>query len=208
MKLSIRTPIFASIAIASGVVILLGYFIDIPVLGDLRSVFLQWALILTAAALFIGILNLIQVHVNKIRSSEKGSAYSLVLIISLATTLVISGFSGPTSNSSLWLFDFILVPIESSLMAILAITLVYAAARLFFKRANLFTLIFAGTVVFILISTFTLPGFEIPGLHSMRTILFQILSVAGARGILLGVALGTVATGLRILIGADRPYGE
>jgi hypothetical protein len=31
--------------------------------------------------------------------------------------------------------------------------------------------------------------------------------MAGARGILLGVALGTVATGLRILIGADRPYG-
>jgi hypothetical protein len=32
------------------------------------------------------------------------------------------------------------------------------------------------------------------------------LPVAGARGILLGVALGSLTTGLRILIGADRPY--
>ena len=29
----------------------------------------------------------------------------------------------------------------------------------------------------------------------------------GARGILIGVALGTLTTGLRILFGADRPYG-
>jgi hypothetical protein len=32
--------------------------------------------------------------------------------------------------------------------------------------------------------------------------------MAGARGILLGVALGTVATGLRVLLGIDRPYSE
>jgi len=31
--------------------------------------------------------------------------------------------------------------------------------------------------------------------------------VAGARGILLGVSLGVIATGVRILIGSDRPYG-
>jgi len=31
--------------------------------------------------------------------------------------------------------------------------------------------------------------------------------LAGARGILLGIGLGVVSTGLRILIGADRPFG-
>jgi len=29
----------------------------------------------------------------------------------------------------------------------------------------------------------------------------------GARGLLIGVALGTLLTGLRILFGIDRPYG-
>jgi hypothetical protein len=32
--------------------------------------------------------------------------------------------------------------------------------------------------------------------------------LAGARGILLGVALGIIATGLRVLLGADRPYAD
>jgi hypothetical protein len=34
----------------------------------------------------------------------------------------------------------------------------------------------------------------------------RVPTMAGARGILLGVALGIIATGLRILLGADRPY--
>ena len=33
-------------------------------------------------------------------------------------------------------------------------------------------------------------------------------TTAGARGILLGVALGTIATGLRLIAGMDRPYSE
>jgi len=41
----------------------------------------------------------------------------------------------------------------------------------------------------------------------VRSWLAQVPAIAGARGLLLGVALGTVATGIRILIGVDRPYG-
>jgi hypothetical protein len=41
----------------------------------------------------------------------------------------------------------------------------------------------------------------------VRPIITQIFAAAGARGILLGVALGTLTTGLRVLFGADRLYG-
>ena len=208
MKLSFTSTVLASIAIVAGFIVLLGYFIKIPALLDMRSMLLQWALILTAVALIVGLINLFRVHLRKIRSGEKGKVYSLILLISLVITLVISGLAGPTSVWSLWIFNSVLVPIEASLMAILSVALIYAAARLFYKRVNPFTLIFAGTVVFMLVSTFTLPGFEIPGLSNLRSLISRVFLIAGARGILLGVALGTIATGLRILMGADRPYGE
>ena len=38
------------------------------------------------------------------------------------------------------------------------------------------------------------------------TAFLQRLPVAGARGILLGIALGSLTTGLRVLLAADRPY--
>jgi len=207
VKWSLKAPIFASIAIGTGIVILLGYFIKIPFLLNLRAAFLQWALILTSVAVFVGVLNLIRIHFHKIKSGEKGNIYSLVLLISFVLVFLIAMVFGPTDIWSLWLFNYILLPIESSLLALLAVILVYAAARQFYRRSNLFTLIFTGTTVFILISTFALPGFEIPGLSDLRILISQVISVAGARGILLGVALGTIATGIRILLGADRPYG-
>jgi hypothetical protein len=41
----------------------------------------------------------------------------------------------------------------------------------------------------------------------VRPWITQVLALGGARGILIGVALGTLTTGLRVLFGADRPYG-
>jgi hypothetical protein len=34
-----------------------------------------------------------------------------------------------------------------------------------------------------------------------------MISSGGARGLLIGVALGTLLTGIRVLFGIDRPYG-
>jgi hypothetical protein len=41
----------------------------------------------------------------------------------------------------------------------------------------------------------------------LRPFLAQVMAAGGARGILIGVALGALTTGLRVLFGADRPYG-
>jgi hypothetical protein len=45
-------------------------------------------------------------------------------------------------------------------------------------------------------------------LTTFKEWILGVPSMASARGILLGVALGTVATGLRVLLGIDRPYSE
>jgi hypothetical protein len=34
-----------------------------------------------------------------------------------------------------------------------------------------------------------------------------MFSQGGARGLLLGIALGALLTGLRVIFGVDRPYG-
>ena len=207
MRFNLKTTFLASIAVIAGVIVLAGYFIQLPALVELRDILLRWAVILAAVALLVGMVNLMRVHWHRIRARQGGGFYSLVLLISLVLTVLIAGIFGPTSNLGLWIFNYIQVPIESSLMAILAIVLAYASARLFRQRVNLFSVIFVGTVLFILIATITLPGFEIPGLRDLRSWITEVWAAAGARGILLGVGLGTIATGLRILMGADRPYG-
>ncbi len=42
----------------------------------------------------------------------------------------------------------------------------------------------------------------------LRAWVLEVPGTAGARGILLGVALGAIATAFRILLGMDRPYAQ
>lgn len=205
-----KTPLSAAIAIGFGLVVLLGYFIDLPILDTLRQVFVQWAVILVSVAMLVGVANLALAHWRKIGQEQAGGAYSILILVSLVVTLLVVGYFGPTGDWSLWIFNNIQVPVESSLMAILAVVLVYASARVLRQRINLLSVVFIGTVLVMLILAVPWLGIEIPGLHGpdgLRSFISQVLAIAGARGILIGVALGTIATGLRVLMGADRPYG-
>jgi hypothetical protein len=197
------------IAIVAGLLVLLGYFLpNNDLLGGLRAKFIEWAVILAAAALLVGILNLLTVHIKKISAKEKGSFYSLLLIISLLFTLFVGLFAGTDSSAMQDLFNAVILPVESSLLAIMVVTLIYAGIRLLRYRNDLMAFVFLITVLVIMLGTAPLPFVELPLVGSViRPFIISVFSTSGARGILLGVALGTLLTGLRVLIGADRPYG-
>ena len=210
MKLKLRLPVAAAIAIAVGIIVLAGTLIQHPafvLLNSLSEIFLLWAVILAAVALLVGVVNLAQVHWNKISTRQPGSAYSTVLILSLLGTTLIAGVFGPTHPWSLWLFNNIQVPAESSLLALLTVVLIFGAARLIGRKMDLFTVVFVGTALLVLLGSASLPGLETSVFIDLRGWIQRVLATAGARGILLGVALGTIATGLRVLMGVDRPYG-
>jgi hypothetical protein len=207
--MKIRPSLSTAIAIVFGLIVLLGYFVEIPSLSKLQQYFLQSTIPVAAIALLVGITNLGIVHWRKASTGGKGSLYSALLIFSLLVTLVIAGYFGPTGDWSLWIFNYIQVPVEGSLMAILTVALALAGVRLLRRRLDVFSLIFLGTGALVLLGTVPLFGIELPGIYgpsSFRSLITQIPAVAGARGILLGVALGSIATGLRVLVGADRPY--
>ncbi|MBC8332544.1 MAG: hypothetical protein H8E28_11235 [Anaerolineae bacterium] len=222
MKLNFKfkSPVSTAIAIGVGLVVLLGYFFGTNTLGEttslgfLRNYLLQGAIIWASVALIVGVANLSGVHLRKIRKKE-GSGYSFVLLLALIITLGIGVYDiaqthlhgEPNFQRIRWVFTYIQLPIETSLMAVLAISLTYAAARLLSRRLNLFSMVFVGVVLLLLIGAAPQIAAQAPLLAEIRNWILRVPALAGARGILLGVALGTIATGIRILTGNDRPYG-
>jgi hypothetical protein len=194
------------LTILTGLIVLVGYFI--PALAPVQSVLLNWAIILAGSAALVGVLNLILVHGTKITQREKGTIYSAILLVCLFATLLFGMVLGPDHPDMRLLVNAIIVPVEASLLALLAVTLLYASIRLLRRRANLMSILFIATALLMLIGTATLPFGEIGALNNFLRPWFQhVLVLGGARGILIGVALGTLTTGLRVLFGIDRPYG-
>lgn len=191
-------------AIACGLVILIDYFVADPQIDAAGAVLAEGAIILAAFALLLGILNILGVHARRVVSAKQGRWLSLVLIISLLGTGA-AGIVGGGSGTFTWLFHNVYYPLQSTMAALLAFFVVSAAYRAFRLR-NVEALILLVTSLLVLFAQLPFAEAVSPYLVVVRDWIFTVPVTAGMRGILLGTALGTMATSLRILLAVDQPY--
>ncbi len=201
---NLRAPISTAVAIIFGFIILLSLIF--PSMEAIRERILGWAILLAAVALLIGLVNLFRVHFDNVRQNQQ-TVYSFVLLLGMLVSFVITLIQGRQGELSNWIFNSIQVPVETSLMALLTVTLTLGAARLFQQRSELSTIVFVVVLFVILLGSAPLFGLELPIFtRTITPYITQVLSIGATRGLLIGIALGTLATAIRILIGADRPY--
>ncbi len=135
-----------------------------------------------------------------------------------APSTAATGLGNPYSQ---WVFRYLQSALGTAISGMIVFFLVFAGFRLLRRRTWRLT-----SVVFIIVAIVSLIGMapffnldiaDLPvigqyTLNAVRTWpwlwLSQVPAVAGARGLLLGIALGAIATGLRVLLAVDRPYGE
>jgi hypothetical protein len=198
----------AAFAIAAGVIVLLGYFFPAQ-LEPFRLLLVSWAILIAGMAVLVGIFNLVIVQWEKIQTRQKGGMYGVILIASLLITFVSGLILGPTHPYMRLTMDAIVVPVEASLMAILAVTLIYASIRLLRRRVDVMSVIFLVTAVIFLVAIMPTPFGPLLGERGNQALMnfLGMFSGGGTRGLLIGIALGTLLTGLRVLFGIDRPYG-
>jgi hypothetical protein len=166
----------------------------------------SWAAIVTAFALFLGFANVVSVHWSRIRTQKPGAIYSIVLLLSLFGTLGF-GLGGPLSVGGQNIFNYILQPLEATFFALLALFVATAAFRAFRVR-NLESFFFVLFAVIVLLGQVPVSIYLWPEFPVIKDWVLNVPTLAGVRGILLGVSLGVIATGLRVLMGADRPYSD
>lgn len=200
-----------AIAIAAGLFVLIALFTPIPLFDVIGTYLIDTAVILAAFALLLGVINVLRVHARKIQKGPPGSLYSFVLIAAMLIVLVIGlpalpgRPAGPSQPIIQWIFENIQVPIQASLSALLVFFVVTAAYRLLLVR-NLEATVMLIVVLIVLIGQVGVG--LVPVLPKLKDWILTVPTLAGVRGILLGVALGALLTGIRLLIGVERPYSD
>jgi hypothetical protein len=200
-----------AIAMAVGILVLVALFTSNPMLDGIGAYLVNLAVIVAAFALFLGVLNVLRVHARRVREGQKGRFYSVVLlaamlvVIALGLPTVPDQPSGPAQPAVAWIFQNIQLPIQASLSGLLVFFLVTAALRLLTVR-NLESAVMLLVALLVLAGQVTMG--LVPLLPEIRDWILNVPAMAGVRGILLGVGLGAVLTGVRLLLGVERPYGD
>jgi uncharacterized membrane protein len=173
--------------------------------------------ILAAFALVLGLGSLLRVHMDKIKHKGQNWEYSWVLIITFIVSSIIGLFGGvsgtgilPTRIGSfpfdIWtIFLNVEVPLAATMFALLSFFMASAAYRAFRARSTEATLLLASAFV-VMLGVLPLGNRISPHLPSFAQWIMDVPNVAGQRGILFGVALGMLATALKIILGIERSW--
>lgn len=185
---------------------------NIPVLGNtvmptgqIAQVLLRVAVITLAFGIIIGVVNLVLTNAGRIVRGQTVTARlsSIVVIVSFVAGLVVPSINAEWGNI---LLEDVQTTIESSLAGLLFFALVYGAFRILRHKVTWTGILFVLTIEIVLLGALPISAFA--PIRGFTDWLMTVPVNAGARGILLGIALATLVTGLRVLIGQDRSYGE
>lgn len=188
----------------AGSIVLLSFIFPMELLLQLRVVLINIAVIVAGMALLLGFVRLLSFHLRRVQ--QRRSGYSLVaLIVAIVVFGVLVADRFLNLGATTFVFTAIIAPIQSSLGALLAIFLGVAALRMAQRRRTWGTLWFLISAIVVLLTQIPVTADSV--LLPIRQF-FDALAMGGLRGLLLGVALGTLAVAFRVLLTIDRPQSE
>jgi len=196
-----RLPVI--IAAISGLVMLAAFFFQ-PFTAPFLGLALNWAIIVSSVALLVAIASLFVTHIRFILKGRRGFLYSIVLVLTFLATLILGWYLGLDDPPYLKGIQTVLVPLENALMALIALILMSAAVKIFRVRGwSVLTISFGvSALVFLFLNLGFFQFDSVPGLGAVVSVL-QRLPLIGARGLLIGLGLGALLMGLRVLFGQE-----
>ncbi len=112
---------------------------------------------------------------------------------------------GPSGRVFVWIYDHIFAPANSTMFALLAFFVASAAFRAFRARNAEAALLLLSAIV-ILIGRAPMGRAIHPLLPEISDWILDIPNNAGRRAIMMGAAIGAIATALRIILGLERSH--
>lgn len=215
------------VAFVMGVFFALQYYIPNPFTDKMLTGVANWEIIIGGFAMGLGIASLFHLHYTKIKRKVPSWGFSVVVFVALFGMLaagiycsraeLVPGTTTPTIYG--WLYQNLMVPLQSTMFSILAFYIASAAFRAFRAKTREATLLLVaalivmfarvpmGEAVWTHIPTFQIFGITTPpAIGNVAEWILKVLNTAAQGGISLGICLGSIAMSLKIIFGIERAY--
>lgn len=186
----------------------------------------QMAVIITAASVILGVANVIRINLLKVSRREKDWQFAVLLLIGVAV-MTFLGAVLPTIHAAVrggeWaigglsltgitsgtlfdrLYNRVYVPLSATMYALLAFYIASAAFRAFRVRSPEAALLAVAAII-VMIGRVPIGEKIWEGIPLLTDWIMNVPQLAAKRAILIGAALGGIATALKILLGIERNF--
>jgi len=203
-----QIPIF--LVFLFGIIITSDWFIKWQPLQYTAQTLMNFQVILFSAMIYFGMVNLNIVHSRNIRKNLKSKKYydvftSVLLIGFLAIATIIGVFFGPKDPKYMFIYNNIYTPLTLTMGILITLNISSAIYRVLRPRSIETTLLFVVALITIIIN---IPSTSVyfPFLISIKKWIMDILVKSTYRSITIGLGLGGILLGLRVLIGKETSY--
>jgi len=179
-----------------------------PALQGVATDLNNWAVVIGAFALGLGAYSLIVRHGRIISKKQTMWPYSIVLLLTMFAFIVTGLITGSVTSSEYgWIYSTIIQPLSSTLYGMNAFFIASASYRAF-KARSWEALVLLVAAIFIMLKNAPI-GYAInPILPAIGGKIWDVAGSTGMRAILIGIGIGTLALGLRVIIGQEKtPLG-
>ena len=198
-----------------GLFMILSFFVPHHLVSTPADFLQQCAVIVVAFGYVLGGANALRVNLDSIARRQPDWPYKVVLVASLLITLIIGLKDGrhwqDDTTASMFLYNQLYSPMQATMFALLAFYIASAAFRAFRIRTLEAGLLAAAALIVMLgrvpvgnEMTAWLP--ESLRFGPVQEWIMNVPQNAAKRAILMGAALGVMATGLRVILGIERSY--
>lgn len=170
-----------------------------------QTILIDYVQILTAAMLVVGVIGFLRSQLKKIERRND----AIYAVISLGGFLLMVGtafFFGTGGESPFaWSFENLLLPLQSTVFALLAFFVASASLRGFRARSGAATILLLAAAITLLSRSDIGWGIQ-EQVVAVSDWLRNNPSLAARRAILIGIGLGSLTTSLRVLVGVERTW--
>ena len=182
------------------------WFLNIASVDGVATSIQQWGIILSAFAMGIGSVNIIIRNVRRIQKREGIDWLYAIWLLSVFFLFSIVGIGfGSDSPQYRYIFNTILQPLSGTMYPATLFFLSSAIYRTFrVRNKEALAFVFAGSLM--LLANAPIVASFLPFMTPLKAWIMDVEVTSAYRAILLGIGLGTIMLGFRVLFGIETAH--
>jgi hypothetical protein len=202
----VRRTIPLIITFLVGMLMIGQWFIQIETISDVASAIQQWGIVLSAFAMGLGSVNIIIRNYRRIQRREGTDwLYAIWLLFIFFLFSAIGIGLGSDSPQYRYIFNTILQPLSGTMYPATLFFLASAIYRTFRARSyQAIVFVIAGSIM--LLANAPMMASFLPFMTPLKAWIMDVEVTAAYRAILIGIGLGTIMLGFRVLFGIETAH--